>query len=96
MTPVDYGARVVLRYRLSLADGTLVDASEEGDPLVLTVGDVGEQVQHITPFQLVEAPEDGSLGVFGIIQEHHAVFLDKPTNVYAFHPTEDVPHDLLV
>ena len=39
MTPVDYGARVVLRYRLSLADGTLVDASEEGDPLVLTVGD---------------------------------------------------------
>jgi FKBP-type peptidyl-prolyl cis-trans isomerase SlpA len=39
VTPVDYGARVVLRYRLSLADGTLVDASEEGDPLVLTVGD---------------------------------------------------------
>ena len=38
-TAVDYGARVALRYRLSLADGTVVDASEGGEPLVLTVGD---------------------------------------------------------
>ncbi|MCU0937358.1 MAG: FKBP-type peptidyl-prolyl cis-trans isomerase [Gammaproteobacteria bacterium] len=36
---VDYGARVVLHYRLTLADGTLVDESGEGDPLVFTVGD---------------------------------------------------------
>ncbi len=36
---VDYGARVVLRYRLTLADGTLVDESGEGEPLAYTVGD---------------------------------------------------------
>ena len=38
-TVIDYGVRVVLRHRLSLADGTLVDASEEGEPLLFTVGD---------------------------------------------------------
>jgi FKBP-type peptidyl-prolyl cis-trans isomerase SlpA len=36
---VDYGARVVVRYRLTLADGTLVDESGEGEPLVFAVGD---------------------------------------------------------
>lgn len=39
MTSVDYGARVVVRYRLTLAEGTLVDESEEGEPLAFTVGD---------------------------------------------------------
>jgi len=36
---VEKGSRVTLHYTLSLAEGRIVDASEGGEPLTITVGD---------------------------------------------------------
>lgn len=38
-TPIQPNSRVSLFFNLSLADGTLVDGTEEGEPMTFTLGD---------------------------------------------------------
>ncbi len=88
---IDYGARVGLRYRLTLADGTRVDESGEGEPLSFSVGD-GTLEQGLEARLL--GLRAGARATFYLAPGEAFGFAD-PEAVHRM-PREDFPPDMVI